>query len=140
MPSVGLSIVAIRPAALKTLTTLDPKTDDRTHRWPAVVPGGKAVLFTVGKLSSPDNYDDARIDAVIVATGERRKVMEGASFVRVWPGGLLIYAKAGTVYAVPFDSERLGHDRHGRSILRACLRTPRLGAAHVAFGSDGTMS
>ena len=35
---------------------------------------------------------------MIVATGERRKVMDGASFVRIGRGGMLFYAKAGTVY------------------------------------------
>ena len=35
----------------------------------AAVPGGRAVLFTVGTEASPDDYNEARIDAVVVATG-----------------------------------------------------------------------
>jgi serine/threonine protein kinase/dipeptidyl aminopeptidase/acylaminoacyl peptidase len=135
----GLSIVPAGGGPPKPLTTIDVKTDDRSHRWPAAVPGGKAVLFTVGKISSPDNYDDARIDAVIVATGERRKVMEGASFVRVIPGGFLLYAKAGTVFAIPFDSERLVTTGQAVPVLQGVATDTTTGAAHVAFGADGTV-
>ena len=136
----SLSVISIAGGEIKALTTLDRKSDDRTHRWPAVVPGGKAVLFTVGKLSSPDNYDDSRIDAVIVATGERRKVMEGASFVRIGPDGMLFYAKGGTVSAVPFDSERLASVGTAVSILHGVSTDTTTGAAHAAFGLDGTVS
>ena len=41
----------------RPLTTLDEKKSERTHRWPSALPGGKAVLFTVGTIASPDNYD-----------------------------------------------------------------------------------
>ena len=37
----------------RQLTTLGP--EERTHRWAQALPGGKAVLFTVGTQSSPDN-------------------------------------------------------------------------------------
>ena len=136
----GLSIVSASGGAPKVLTSLDKTTDDRTHRWPAAVPGGKAVLFTVGKLSSPDNYDDSRIDAVIVATGERREVMEGASFVRVGQGGQLFYAKAGTVYAVPFDAERLVITGNASPVLDGVATDTTTGAAHLAFATDGTVT
>ena len=135
----GLSIVAASGGAPRPLTTLDPKTDDRTHRWPAAVPGGKAVLFTVGKISSPDNYDDARIDAVIVATGERRQVMEGAAFVRVLPSGHLLYAKAGVVYAAPFDSTRLSAGP-GVPVLQGVATDTTTGAAHLSVADDGTLA
>ena len=135
-----LTIVSVHGGEPRPLTTLDPKSDDRTHRWPAPTPDGKAVLFTVGKLSSPDNYDDARIDAVIVATGERRKVMDGASFVRVLEGGFLAYAKAGTVHVVPFDTERLVTTGAAIPVLHSVATDTTTGAAHAAFAADGTVT
>ncbi|HEX5215102.1 MAG TPA: protein kinase [Vicinamibacterales bacterium] len=136
----GLFIVPASGGTPRALTSLDPKTDDRTHRWPAAVPGGKAVLFTVGKLSSPDNYDDARIDAVIVATGERRAVMEGASFVRVLSNGSLLYAKGGTLYAAPFDSERLVTTGAAVPVLQGVATDTTTGVAHVSVAGDGTLA
>ena len=58
----------------RALTILDEKTGERTHRWPSALPGGKAVLFTVGTLGSPDNYDRSTIEAIEVATGQRHNV------------------------------------------------------------------
>ena len=55
------------------------KAGERTHRWPQMLPDGKAVLFTVGTVASPDNYDGANVEAVVLATGERRPVLAGAS-------------------------------------------------------------
>ena len=136
----GLVLVPASGGPAKPLTTLDPKIDDRTHRWPVAVPGGKAVLFTVGKISSPDNYDDSRIDALIVATGERRTVMEGASFVRVLPHGLLAYAKAGTLFVVPFDSERLTTSGTAVPVLQEVSTDTTTGAAHIAFSMDGSVA
>src|SRR5262249_12026407 len=37
-------------------------TGENAHRWPQVLPGSQAVLFTSGPLAG--NYDDANIDVV----------------------------------------------------------------------------
>ena len=50
----------------RPITTIG--SGERTHRWPDVLPGGKAVLFTIGTLGSPDSYDASNIEAVLLAT------------------------------------------------------------------------
>ena len=62
---------------------------ERTHRWPDVLPGGRSVLFTVGTQVSPDSYDGGNIDAVLVATGERRVVIRGAAMAHYCGDGRL---------------------------------------------------
>ncbi len=42
---------------------------DATHRWPQVLPGSKAVLFTAAAQAGT-GYDDANIEAVSLETGE----------------------------------------------------------------------
>ena len=61
---------------------LDAARGERTHRWPEILPGGKTVLFTVGTEDKPGDYDEARIDAVSLATGKRHVVYRGASLAR----------------------------------------------------------
>ena len=58
------------------VTKLNP--DERTHRWPQVLPGSQAVLFTAGRLAV--NYDDANIDVISLKTGERKTVERGGLF------------------------------------------------------------
>jgi hypothetical protein len=76
---------------IQPVTTL--AAGERTHRWPQVLPGGKSVLFTVGTQANPDSYDGGNIDAVIVATGERRVILQGAAMARYCGDGKLLYSK-----------------------------------------------
>ncbi len=84
-----------RGGPVRPVTTL--AAGERTHRWPEVFPGGKSALFTVGTLASPDSYDGGNIDAVIVATGERRVVLKGAAMARYCGDGRLFYRKGRAV-------------------------------------------
>ena len=84
----------------REITTIVREKGERSHRWPAVVPGARVVLFTVGTESSPDDYNDAHIEAVLIATGERTPVLHGASTVRPTAGGRLLFMRRGVVYGV----------------------------------------
>ena len=39
------------------ITTLHEESNERSHRWPHVLPDGDAVLFTVGFLNSSESYE-----------------------------------------------------------------------------------
>ena len=130
------------------VTTPDGARDERTHRWPSALPDGSAVIFTNDSQASTEFYDDARIEAVRLATGERKLLVEGASSARWSPGGRLVFARGGALYAVELDAASLdgprpaaarrpgGRDRHrvGRRPIRHLgLRRRALGAGR----SDG---
>ena len=66
------------------LTTLDKARGESSHRWPDVLPGGQWVLFTVGLEDA--SFDEARIDAVSLETGERRAGARGRG-LRALPAG-----------------------------------------------------
>jgi len=87
----------------RPLTALDAAARERTHRWPEILPGGETVLFTVGTEDKPGDYDEARIDAVSLATGKRHVVYRGASLARYAPPDRLLLARHGDLLAVPFD-------------------------------------
>jgi Tol biopolymer transport system component/predicted Ser/Thr protein kinase len=82
---------------------------ERTHRWPEVLPGSGAVLFTshVGAV----NYDDANVEVVALKTGRRKLLVHGGfspHYVRLPNGdGRLLYVHQGTLFAVPFDAAAL---------------------------------
>lgn len=84
------------------LTTLDETRQDATHRWPQILPDGKSVLFTAHTLAGSD-FDAATIDIVDMETGARKTVHRGGSDARYLPSGHLVYASAGTLFAIPFD-------------------------------------
>ena len=129
------------PAAggpLRPVTSL--ASGERTHRWPQVLPGGNAVLFTVGTQASPDSYDAGNIDAVIVATGERRVVLEGAAMARYCGDGRLLYSRGAGLFSIAFDPERLTTSGEPIQVLTAVARDASTGAAHFACAADRTLA
>ena len=51
-----------------------------THRWPQVLPGSQAVLFTAAAQQA--SYDDANIDVISLKTGERKTIQRGGFSAR----------------------------------------------------------
>ncbi len=109
------------------LTKLNP--GEVTHRWPQVLPGSQAVLFTAH--SQFGNYDDANIDVVSLQTGERRTVQRGGFFPRYLASskgtGHLIYLHQSTLFAVPFDFGRLALDGVPAPVLEDVSSTATAG-------------
>jgi serine/threonine-protein kinase len=84
----------------------DPsKTDEATHRWPQVLPGGEAVLFTGNRFTG--DYTGADIDVLSLKTGHWKIVQRGGSYGRYVSTGHLLYVSHSTLYAVLFDLTRL---------------------------------
>jgi len=124
----------------RPVTVLDSAKDERSHRWPEVLPGGGTVLFTVGTIASPDNYDGAAIDAVDIASGARRTVLEGAAMARYVPPGYLVFARAGALYSVAFDAGRLATRGTPVPVVRGVAGDTPTGAAHFSCADDGTLA
>ncbi len=89
----------------KAVTKLDPQKGEFTHRWPRILPGGKAAIFTAHGMSG--NYDNARICLLLLETGEIRTLLEGGTDARYVPTGHLVYLRSSSLFAVPFDLKRL---------------------------------
>ena len=134
----GLVSMSADGGPTQPVSTLAPT--ERTHRWPDVLSGGKAVIFTVGSPASPDNYDDATIEAVTLATGDRRVVWRGAAMARYSRTGHLILSRGSALYAVPFDPDTLATRGNPTQVVQGVERDVTTGAAHFATATDGTFA
>jgi serine/threonine-protein kinase len=139
-PRSGLMAVDPNGGQPRELTKLSLEQNERSHRWPTALPGGKTILFTVGALGSPDSYDDANIDALVLATGERKRVFNGASFARYAPGGKLIVARGSSLYAVDFNPETLTVSGSPTLVIPRVSSDQNTGAVHFAVAQDGTLA
>ena len=74
---------------------------ESNHAWPQVLPGGKAVLFTVGQTSGPS------VGLLSLETGERRTLIERGGRARYVPTGHLVYEWKDRLLAAPFDPDQL---------------------------------
>ena len=96
----GLSAVSAGGGTPKTVTSIRRGSESAEgHRWPQVLPGGRAVLFTAWTR----DLDDAEIVLQRLDTGERRVIVRGGTFARYIPTGHLVYVRAATLMALRFD-------------------------------------
>jgi serine/threonine-protein kinase len=139
-PSVNNSLWRI-PAAGGTptpLTTL--KSGERTHRWPHVLPGSHAVLFT--SHTATLNYDEAAIEVLAIKTGER-KVVRRAGFSGQYTtapngSGRLLFVHKGILYGAPFDAAALEMRGEALPFVQETLAGPTTGGS-FAVSPSGTL-
>jgi len=99
----GLGYVPAAGGTPEPLTTLDV-SKEATHRLPHLLPGGKALMFTV----MPAQFGvEARIEWLSLETGKRKVVMEDGADARYVSTGHLIFVRRGTLMAAPFNLDRL---------------------------------
>jgi serine/threonine-protein kinase len=120
------------------LTTLESAKQERTHRWPQVLPGGKAVLFTAHTKPSAD-FGQARVEALVLATGERKVIQPGASYARYVPSGHLLFVNKGTLFAVPFDPDALEVRGTAAPVVQDVSWTAAHGGAQFSVSETGRL-
>jgi serine/threonine-protein kinase len=118
------------------LSALSP--GEITHRWPQILPGGKAVLFN----ASVDygNYDEAEI-AVLSLKNHHRKTLlpHGGMYPRYLSTGHLVYATKGALFAVRFDPDRL-EVRGAATPLVDLASDSSVGSAQLDVSPSGTLA
>jgi Protein kinase domain/WD40-like Beta Propeller Repeat len=124
----------------ETVTTLDVERQERTHRWPSAIDGSPWVLFSVGISKNPSFYDDARIDAVRLDTGERHTVYEGAWTARFAPPSTLLVQRRTSLFALPFDPQRAEVTGPERLLLEGVGGEASSGAGYFAAGAQGSLA
>ena len=138
--SSGLSKVSDSGGRVEPLTTLDKSRNERTHRWPAALPGSPWLVYAVGLVNSPNSYDDARIDAVNLDTGERKTVFQGAWMARFAPPSTLLLQRRTSLLALPFDPLRAEATGPERVLLDNAGGETTSGAGFFAAGAGGRLA
>lgn len=139
VPAQALFKVSADGGSPEELTHLDQAKNERSHRWPQLLPNGKAVIFTVGTVDSPDDYENANIEAVVLATGERKVILQKASMARYSPSGHLLFSRGGAIYSEKFDPETLTASGTPETVLQGVAGDVTTGAVDFAIASDGTL-
>jgi len=75
------------------------------HIQPHLLPGGKAMLYTVG--SNLTDWEQTTIVVESLETRQRHTLIRGGADPRYVSTGHLLYMKSGVLMAVGFDAERL---------------------------------
>jgi serine/threonine protein kinase len=101
----GLSRIPSGGGSAEPLTQLNEEKAEHTHRWPQVLPGANAILFTANTTTV--GFDTASVEVQVLKTGERKTLVRGGYYGRYLPSGHLVYVRQGTLFAAPMDLKRL---------------------------------
>ena len=147
--ATGLQQVAAAGGSTTVLTRPDREQGEADHFWPEILPGGRAVLFTITSLTG--GLDAAQVAVLDLQTGARRILVRGGShahYVSSGPGspkrgeregGHLVYAAAGTLRAVPFDLASLETRGTPVTVVPDVVMTSNGGVDAVVAG-NGTLA
>ena len=75
------------------------------HRWPDLLPGNKAVLYT--SATSGSSFFDSNVVVQPLPGGAPKVLVRGGYYGRYVSSGHLVYIHDGTLFAAPFDLNRL---------------------------------
>ena len=121
------------PSALTTLGE-----GETTQRWPQMLRGGRAVLFTGN--SRPDGFQDANVVIQELPSGPRKVIVRGAYYGRYLASGHLAYVNDGKLFAARFDLDRLELTGPAVPVLEGAAVNLPVGAAEIAFSDAGTVA
>jgi len=119
------------------LLVTELQSGEITNRWPQILPGGKAVLFTTSPTIT--GFDGANIEVMSFADHRRKTLVRGGTFPRYLPTGDLIYVNRGTLFAVPFDLDRLELRGTPVPLLDQVNYNSTYGSAQFDFSQTGTL-
>jgi Tol biopolymer transport system component len=126
------------PASGGTIQRLGKlENGDISQRWPQILPGGEAILFTGHNAST--GFDDANIYVLFLKTGKSKIVQRGGYFGRYLPSGHLVYLHQGTLFAVPFDLNRYETRGMPAPVLEDVAGNSVSGGGQMDFSRTGTL-
>ena len=132
----GLSEVSADGGPVRTLTTLDAAQNERSHRWPTVLPDPRYVLFSIDDWSA--DYDRKKIAALDRKTGTKKVLIEGGTDPRYFDGYLL-FAKERSLHAVRFDPESMSVSGLVTPVITGVTTHAGVGSISADVARDGTL-
>ena len=132
---VGQAIVRVPASPGPTSVIVDLQREGVYPKWPDVLPGARHVLITAIGPPGPNN---ASIEALSLTDGTRTVLLKGATFGR-YRDGHLVYMNQGTLFAIPFDVDRLSTRGTAVPVLTDVSHAPTFGFAQLDIARNGTL-
>jgi Tol biopolymer transport system component len=129
----GLMQVSATGGTPQPFTRLDSSKGEITHRFPHVLPGGKAVVYASGI-----EFNSATIAVASLKSGAAKTLAIQGGYPRYLTGGYLVFERQEGLYAVRFDLERLEVTGSPFPVLQV-QAAPQSGVAGFAVSETGSL-
>jgi serine/threonine-protein kinase len=134
-PNHELQRVSAEGGEPVAVTSLSQTPREFDHHSPTVLPGGKALLFTVHAHDGRYN-----VEVETLATAERKLLIESAYDARYVTSGHLVFARNRAILAVPFDLQRLDVTGPPVTLVEPVAGRPLDGSAGYRLSTNGTLA
>jgi serine/threonine-protein kinase len=134
--ATGLQRVSAAGGDVTVLTRPDQTRGELDHLWPEMLPGGRAVLFTISAMTGGPDADQVAV--LDLATGTSTVLVRGGSRARYAPSGHLVYTAGGSLHAVLFDLARL--ETRGMPVPVLARQASRQALSKFDVAGDGTLA
>ncbi len=134
-PATGLLSVPVNGGEPTVLTRADAAQLEGDHLFPSVLPGGRAVLFTI--TARP--IENSQVAVLDLTSGRRKTLIRGGSQAEYVSTGHLVFASKGRLEAVRFDLSRLEVVGEPVTMLDEVMMSSLSGAANFAVSQTGTL-
>jgi eukaryotic-like serine/threonine-protein kinase len=117
------------------VTTLDKAQQETVHRWPYFLPDGRHFLYSTWSLQ-PDKR------AIVIGSldsSERTRLISAESMAVYASPGFLIFQRAGTLFAQPFDAKRMRMTGEPVRLAEDVAYVPRSGRAAFDVSQTGVL-
>jgi serine/threonine-protein kinase len=132
-PTSGLVRVSADGGTPSPVTNPDVTRGEFGHLYPKELPGGKALLFTIG---TGESWGDTGIAVLSFETGQWRTLIKDGTCPQYLPTGHLLYGRSGGLLVVPFDLGRLQVTGSPVRVLEGVMT--RIGA-EFSLSQDGSL-
>jgi serine/threonine-protein kinase len=133
--SVGTSLQRVSSVGGKIEPLTKLAQGEGSHRWPVVLPGAKAVLYT--STVGTGNSENSNIVVQPLPTGTAKVLVRGGYHAQYAAGGHLLYIHEGTLFAAPFDLRRLEVTGQSVPAVEGVSAQPPNGAAEFTVSQTG---
>jgi Tol biopolymer transport system component/tRNA A-37 threonylcarbamoyl transferase component Bud32 len=127
-PASSISLIPAAGGPAVRLTKLN--WNEKTHRWPQLLPGGNILFTASDSISGLEGAGTAIADR---KTGVHTVVLRGGFHARYVPGGYLLYAHQGALFATRFDLDRQKAVGSPVPLVEDLAADSLIGNAHFQF-------
>jgi Tol biopolymer transport system component len=110
---------------------------ETAQRWPQVLPRGRGVLYSGNATAA--GWENGSIMVMPLPSGAPKVVLRGGFHGRYLRSGHLAYLHDGTLFAVPFDLEKLQTVGEPVPVIEGVLSSATTGSAQFSVSNAGIL-
>lgn len=134
--STGIWAVSASGSAARPVTAPNEAKDEKSHRSPQWLPGGRALLFHT-HFSTISSLSDATIEVFVPETGERRALVDSGQNA-TYVAGHIVYLRDDNLMAAPFDLKLLALTSPPTPIAKHVVRS-EWGVRNFGLSTNGLL-